>query len=139
MAFSGILGVLRRVNRQLVVRCSGSCVWGLLLLLLTVFLWSVTALLLQLLFLANFPRPLFSTLVQSSCPAIFLLLPAAAALRSSSAWRLCGDKHGLRAPIWQVAFAGFLGTLSAAAPAPASDVAAVNAADLLFLPPIRLS
>ena len=114
---ASVLGIFNRVYRQLGIGCSGSCVWGLLLMLLTVCLWSVTALLLQLLFLDSFPRPLFSTLVQSSCPAVFLLLPAAAALRSSSAWSVCGDKQGLRAPIWLVAFAGFLGTCCSAAAA----------------------
>ncbi|CDJ38320.1 hypothetical protein, conserved [Eimeria tenella] len=108
MACDRVRGCFLRVYRHLTCRVTASCLWGLFLLLVTVFLWSATSLLLQLLFLADFPRPLFSTLVQSACPSVFLLLPAAAALRASSAWRPGGGERGLRAPIWQVTLAGFL-------------------------------
>ncbi|KAL8275250.1 hypothetical protein Esti_000834 [Eimeria stiedai] len=117
MAYSVPLQWLRRAA---CVRGGGCvslpCLWGLLLLSTTVLLWTLTAYSMQELLLSSYPRPLFATLVQSACPLFFLLPPAAAALRSSKTWRR-GDAGGdrqpdsrepLKAPIWQVALAGFL-------------------------------
>ena len=109
MAYAHAFQCLRRAARRVPGVFTLPCLWGLLLLLVTVFLWTATALLLQELFLKTFPRPLFSTLVQSACPVVFLFPPAAAALRSTNAWKRGGTDKGLKAPIWQVALAGFLG------------------------------